>query len=177
MPEAFRAAASEVSEKYPDLGAVGYSSRDMRCELGEEVVVAGQEQEVTRSTVWHPAADVWEVDCTYRTSGLAILAVAQATSAEGYQWLVDDSAAKKQPGNVQVEQSITVGQREFTGVSFEFPTNPGADSRVVVFYLDPETKSRARLEVHVDESLVGDPRFAPERLAADLGRHLDRQMG
>lgn len=171
IPESYLAGIEDGLERYPDIGSMGMGDISWDCPLTAEIEVDGRSQETLSTTFWKIDDGVHEVACDFYPPVPADLRFALAEDDAAYARLVESTGAVQQSGNEQVESAVTIGGRDLVLVTWEYPTNPAAGTKVDACYLDEELLARACLDVHdADERSEG---YDAEQAAQDLVAILD----
>ena len=172
VPAHYADGIGEGQERYPEIGTVGMGDARWACPLESSIVVDGGEHDnVQHTAFFQPVEDLYVVECSFYRPLSVDLLYAEAGTDAAFAELESTTAAVEQVGNVQTEEAVTVGERDFVVVRTEYPTNPAAGVDHTAHYLDPQTRSRTTLDVSGssdDLSPDYDERDAAEDLAAIL---------
>lgn len=152
IPSAWAAGIDDGLERYPDLGSMGMGDLRWVCPLVETVPLDGEDLPERGTTFWKLDEGVHELECGFSEDGdSATLRYAQAGDATAFAGLVDSTDAFEQPGNRQVQDATSIGERDYVLVTWTFPTNESAGARYVACYLDEASLARACLELNEPE--------------------------
>lgn len=167
VPTRWYDAVDEALAETPDVGSTAQMDTQTDCPLVDgDLRVGGADMEQNYAGVVRLGGEVPAVVCSFYPPVPVDLIVAQAEDEAVYRELVDSSGAIRQPGNVQTEQELEVGDRTVLVVRTEYPTNPaaGVDYRAHVF--DDEARGRVTLEVADGDDR--DPDYDEQAIAEDL---------
>lgn len=170
IPQSWAAAISDGKERYPGIGSTGQGDVKWICPFTETIQVDGKTMGGSRTTFWKLSDGLFEVECSFYPPTPAGLRFAQAEDDAAYAVLEESTNAFRQQGNEQVQDAVTIGARDYVLVTWTYPTNPAAGTKVVACYLDATTRSRACLEVADSDARSDD--YDAHRAAEDLAAFL-----